>query len=242
MDDLTLLEDLLDIEYSRDQVLQMTAQQTGSFQKPSGEFEIDTLAGAKLAVDILKDHGYRVDQEYPQLENELTTYIVKYSKRVSESLEDEPTDSAAIELGKLVKDEYEAVEGYKVAAEKFPELADQLNDIAEEEYVHVGELETLLKSIDASAESIEDGAEEVEGEDMTEEFIIDEDLLNQLHEEDEEPHGDCPTCHKKLTFTGYQGNDEEFKCPDCKKYFYRIGGRGSILTSDQFDAHYKERP
>jgi len=44
-------------------------------------------------------------------------------------------------------------------------------------------------------------------------------------DEDEDPRKDCPKCGEPMAFIGYQGYEEEFKCPVCGEYFYFKDGK-----------------
>lgn len=70
-------------------------------------------------------------------------------------------------VNSLIQDEFDAIQQYKDAITNFAannktELTTVLQDILDEENIHVGQLETLLKSLDSSAESIEQGKQEAE--------------------------------------------------------------------------------
>lgn len=70
-------------------------------------------------------------------------------------------------INNLIKDEWDTIQAYKDAIVNFAsqnknDLTTALEDILNEENVHVGQLETLLKSLDASAENIEQGKQEAE--------------------------------------------------------------------------------
>lgn len=102
-------------------------------------------------------------------------------KSVNESFEDEhlgtaestpepgPEAGIASLINKLIVDEWEAIQGYNdaiVAAETegYSDIAQVLRDIANEENLHVGQLEQCMKTISPNAESIDQGEVEAEGQ------------------------------------------------------------------------------
>lgn len=98
---------------------------------------------------------------------------IKQSKDEHKTLKeaDESTLTTLLNnLRKDVQDEYTAISGYDSHADiaeglGYTDIAKVLRDIRDEEKVHVGELETLLKKYDAEfEESMKDGAEEVSEE------------------------------------------------------------------------------
>ena len=73
-------------------------------------------------------------------------------------------------LNSLIVDEFEAVEGYNTAistltaedVEKYGDAIVILNDILNEENIHIGQLQEILKTISESASNIEDGEKEAQ--------------------------------------------------------------------------------
>lgn len=73
-------------------------------------------------------------------------------------------------LNSLIVDEFEAVEGYNSAistltaedVEKYGDAIVILNDILDEENIHIGQLQEILKTISESASNIEDGEKEAQ--------------------------------------------------------------------------------
>jgi uncharacterized protein (UPF0305 family) len=93
-----------------------------------------------------------------------------------ESLQESVTDVQPIEtesgvgmsmvISDLIKDEYEAIDGYNSAivtaeAEGWGGLVKVLTDIQAEEHIHIGQLQELLKTTDPNADKVEDG--QIEG-------------------------------------------------------------------------------
>lgn len=77
----------------------------------------------------------------------------------------------------LIQDEWQAIQGYKDAIVNFETSGNQeytkiLDDILNEENVHVGQLQSLLASIDSSAKEIKTGEQEAASQLGTEETII----------------------------------------------------------------------
>ena len=106
-------------------------------------------------------------------------------KFISESFEDEhlggtaatesipetptpgPESGIAAELNKLIIDEWEAIQGYNDAIvtaelEGYSDIASILRDIANEENVHVGQLQKALQTISPNAASIQTGEQEAQ--------------------------------------------------------------------------------
>ena len=77
-------------------------------------------------------------------------------------------NGVANELSALIKDEWEAIEGYKNTIVNlqsiggFDEIVSVLEEIAGEEYVHVGQLQKLSELFSPQADKIADGQEEAE--------------------------------------------------------------------------------
>jgi len=71
-------------------------------------------------------------------------------------------------ISTLVKDEWEAIEGYNQAILTLQTIGDYdriigtLNDIINEEYIHIGQLEKSIQMVVPSAENIEEGSDEAE--------------------------------------------------------------------------------
>lgn len=91
----------------------------------------------------------------------------------------------------LIKDEWEAIQGYnktiKELLGKVPEdVISVLRDILDEENIHVGQLQELLKKYDSSADNILKGEEEAikqlkgEEDDFEPEDDIEEEIFEAL--------------------------------------------------------------
>lgn len=116
---------------------------------------------------------------------EAEMFAVQYGEKdlkvVKESFEDEhlgtaestpepgPEAGIASLINKLIVDEWEAIQGYNdaiVAAETegYSDIANVLRDIANEENLHVGQLEQVMQQLSPNAESINQGEVEAEGQ------------------------------------------------------------------------------
>ena len=112
--------------------------------------------------------------------NKIPCYIKKnkgmYSCVLKEEWVDEDACRAGVaqDLNYLIKDELEAVEGYNSVlatwkdAGKFPEIIAVLEDIVDEEMLHIGQLQRALELVSPNAKNIQAGAKEAE------EQIVDE--------------------------------------------------------------------
>ena len=89
------------------------------------------------------------------------------SEIISASVTSGPTAGIATVLNALIKDEWEAIQGYNdaiVAAEleNFHDIAKVLKDIVNEENLHVGQLEQCMKQVSPNADAINQGEQEAE--------------------------------------------------------------------------------
>ena len=131
-------------------------------------------------------------QEFPEVKDYNPDSVVEYEK--------EPDLGDA--LNDLIKDEYEAIDGYEVADEKIQhaaidadqkdEILDTLDHIKEEEEEHIDELKELCPECDpetepeAEPEKLEEAAEEEEVEEIPEEDIPEEEVEDSEENENEE--------------------------------------------------------
>lgn len=131
-------------------------------------------------------------QEFPEVKDYNPDSVVEYEK--------EPDLGDA--LNDLIKDEYEAIDGYEVADEKIQhaaidadqkdEILDTLDHIKEEEEEHIDELKELCPECDPKAEpetepeKLEEAAEEEEVEEIPEEDIPEEEAEDSEENENEE--------------------------------------------------------
>ena len=154
---------------------------------------IDTSikVGDKVHVDVAKKDGIvkKVNGEYIDVEIDdgenpirIDTYYRNEVKKLDEAVdlsEDMTTDAEPIKTGSavgmaqiisdLIKDEYEAIDGYNSAiataeSEGYSNMIEVLTDIQAEENVHIGQLQELMKMVDPNASKIEDGEHEAKQE------------------------------------------------------------------------------
>lgn len=114
-----------------------------------------------------KDEPVEIIGINPTTPDEIRKGIIEVKDTISEGLETQPNVGLAAIVNNLIKDEWEAVQGYNDAivsfeAEGNSDNAQVLRDILNEENVHIGQLETLLKTIDSSADQIDTGRTEAE--------------------------------------------------------------------------------
>lgn len=88
---------------------------------------------------------------------------------IPNSVEPGPDAGLATELNKLIRDEWEAIQGYNDAIvmaelEGFHDVAKVFKDIVNEENVHVGQLEQCMKLVSPNTDSIVHGEIEAEGQ------------------------------------------------------------------------------
>ena len=102
----------------------------------------------------------------------------------AEPIEAGPKSGMAKIVNDLIKDEYEAIDGYNTAIimaqeEGFEDAVRVLTEIQAEENIHVGQLQEVMKLFDPNADKVEDGQEEgfeqlanpIEQEDMSDDEL-----------------------------------------------------------------------
>lgn len=157
----------------------------------SVEYSEDTIKSMiKILTSNMEDYKQLID-EYPEDADYWNEQIAKCQAEIeglnshspiTESVTDvQPieTESAvgmSMVISDLIKDEYEAIDGYNSAivtaeAEGWGGLVKVLTDIQAEEHIHIGQLQELLKTTDPNADKIIDGQEE--GKEQLEEPSID---------------------------------------------------------------------
>ena len=97
-------------------------------------------------------------------------------------IEEGPKVGMASVIGDLIKDEYEAIDGYNAAiataqAEGFEDAVRVLTEIQAEENIHVGQLQEVMKLFDPNADKVEDG--QAEGAEQLANPIEDSDVVNE---------------------------------------------------------------
>ena len=121
------------------------------------------------AKQIVQDY---VTQKWPNRKFEFVEVEEFDESEMEESLNESIADAQPFEtesaigmsmvISDLIKDEYEAIDGYNSAiataeAEGWGGLVKILTDIQAEEHIHIGQLQELLKSTDPNADKIIDG-------------------------------------------------------------------------------------
>lgn len=143
----------------------------GSEPDPSfGKFDksVDELNKALLASEeSLREDANSSEEELPVDEKECIEEIPVAAEEEQPSSE-LILNGIANELSALIKDEWEAIEGYKSTIVNlqsiggYDEIVSVLKEIAGEEYVHVGQLQRLSEIVAPQADKIADGQEEAE--------------------------------------------------------------------------------
>lgn len=106
---------------------------------------------------------------------------------IEPSIDKEAVDNGiASMINNLIVDEFDAIEGYNSAIATVKELLPEddsaivvLNDILNEENVHVGQLQELLKTVSPSANEIESGKEEAQE-------VLEQEPVEEVEIKDEE--------------------------------------------------------
>ena len=117
---------------------------------------------------------------------ELKNPIEDISKAEEEHFEDTVKTGLSHLLTDLIKDEWEAYEGYKSAIEMFKtegvevEIVNVLEEILGEELVHIGQLQKCLELVEPQAAEIPEGEKEAEKQLAGEEGHVDEELTETL--------------------------------------------------------------
>jgi rubrerythrin len=83
----------------------------------------------------------------------------------AQPIEDGAAVGMATVISDLIKDEYEAIDGYNSAiataqAEGFEDMVNVLTEIQAEENLHIGQLQALMNTIDPNAHLVDDGQQE----------------------------------------------------------------------------------
>ncbi len=160
------------------------------------EFSLDKIAyivyikghrnsKGELAPWVIKSHetGKIISSHKSKREAEKHLKRMRFFKHKKALLSDfnidiNSTESPILQmLRKAIISEYDAINLYEQFANNTTELKEFFLDLAREEKVHVGELETLLKEYDEThKEDIEKGKEEVEEKDFIQEEPLKENL------------------------------------------------------------------
>lgn len=143
-------------------------------QSEDGAWEFEEL----IRVDMRKiKEPWHLKREYAmEMAAKLINSIKYQTQPITEELnESNIIDAEPIETGAevgmaaiisdLIKDEYEAIDGYNSAiataqAEGFLDMINVLSEIQAEENLHIGQLQTLMNSVDPNAHLVDDGQQE----------------------------------------------------------------------------------
>ena len=156
-----------------------------------------------------------VTKKWPDRGFEITDVEEFNEEEMEESLNeslDEITDAEPIEDGAcvgmaavisdLIKDEYEAIDGYNSAiatseAEGFGDMVKVLTEIQAEENLHIGQLQAIMNTLDPNAHLVDDGqAEGVEqlSNPLSSNEVVEESLnedLDDLNEQEQDMFINC---------------------------------------------------
>lgn len=130
------------------------------------------------------DEGFKLVDLLVELRNLL-------SKSLTESLDQKQFSDNALSgiINALIQDEFDAIQAYNDAIVNFEsegrnDLVQVLHDILNEENLHVGQLETLLKQVSGAANSIDKGQAEAEVQ-----LAQDEPTENKIENEEDPEEG-----------------------------------------------------
>ena len=106
-----------------------------------------------------------IDTEEYVEEDELEEQLNESFTDDAQPIETGAAVGMATVISDLIKDEYEAIDGYNSAiataeAEGFGDMVRVLTEIQAEENIHIGQLQELMKIVDPNASKIEDGQAE----------------------------------------------------------------------------------
>ena len=112
--------------------------------------------------------GYKTKEEAIEMAKSLEQgKATSLEESIEETPEPGPEAGIASLVNKLIIDEWEAIQGYNdaiVAAETegYSDIANVLRDIANEENLHVGQLEQCMQQLSPNTESINQGEVEAD--------------------------------------------------------------------------------
>ena len=146
------------------------------FVKPSKKMgRVIKVNGEYIDVEIMGGkYPDRIDTFYPgdlELKTDEEESLTEGLGEITDAqpIEAGPSVGMAIVISDLIKDEYEAIDGYNSAiataqAEGFEDAVRVLTEIQAEENIHVGQLQEVMKLFDPNADKVEDG--QAEGEEQ----------------------------------------------------------------------------
>lgn len=125
--------------------------------------------GAEAGEIIYNLLKYKYNKDLKRLVNDQN-----FNESLIEDLEiDNQNSGISSWINNLIKDEWEAVDGYKMTLmqlenlenkDSYENIMNNLNDILEEEMVHIGQLQAVLKDVEPAADFIDTGKVEAEEE------------------------------------------------------------------------------
>lgn len=136
-----------------------------TFEKGTPQSEIDKVAyelkhilGTK-EVRVVYEDGSTYNMKVESLDESLGEITD------AQPIEDGATVGMATIISDLIKDEYEAIEGYNSAiataeAEGFIDMINVLTEIQAEENLHIGQLQAIMNTLDPNAHLVDDGQQE----------------------------------------------------------------------------------
>lgn len=136
-----------------------------TFEKGTPQDEIDKVAyelkhilGTK-EVRVVYEDGSTYNMKVESLDESIGEIID------AQPIEDGACVGMASVISDLIKDEYEAIDGYNSAiataeAEGFGDMVNVLTEIQAEEHLHIGQLQAIMNTIDPNAHLVDDGQQE----------------------------------------------------------------------------------
>ena len=136
-----------------------------TFEKGTPQSEIDKVAyelknilGTK-EVRVVYEDGSTYNMKVESLDESLGEITD------AQPIEDGACVGMATVISDLIKDEYEAIEGYNSAiataeAEGFIDMINVLTEIQAEENLHIGQLQAIMNTLDPNAHLVDDGQQE----------------------------------------------------------------------------------
>lgn len=111
------------------------------------------------------DRGFEITDvdEFEEMEESLNESLGEVTD--AQPIEDGASVGMASVISDLIKDEYEAIDGYNSAiataeAEGFTDMVKVLTEIQAEENLHIGQLQAIMNTIDPNAHLVDDGQAE----------------------------------------------------------------------------------
>ena len=136
-----------------------------TFEKGTPQNEIDKVAyelkhilGTK-EVRVVYEDGSTYNMKVESLDESIGEITD------AQPIEDGACVGMASVISDLIKDEYEAIDGYNSAiataeAEGFGDMVNVLTEIQAEEHLHIGQLQAIMNTIDPNAHLVDDGQQE----------------------------------------------------------------------------------